>query len=237
MEIEAARTLASRVPGWVLDEEGELLFRLARSCIGRGVIVEIGSWKGRSSTWLGCGSRAGASVPIYAVDPHTGSEEHQDGTPVWTFPEFTTHIARAGLSDLVHPVVATSRDAALAFEEPIELLFIDGAHDYDSVRQDFELWAPKVVDGGVIAFHDSVEWAGFPDVVRLVEQRLYRSSSFRKVGVVASVTYGEKARRSSLSDRLRRRYALLQRRLPPAAVALVPKPAKVLAHRLLGTGS
>src|SRR6185312_12113676 len=64
------KPLIADIPGWLTDEEGEALYELARGCSGSGVIVEIGSWKGKSTVCLGLGSQAGKSVPIYAVDPH-----------------------------------------------------------------------------------------------------------------------------------------------------------------------
>ncbi|MCS6951010.1 MAG: class I SAM-dependent methyltransferase, partial [bacterium] len=76
--------LTEKVEGWLTVEEGELLYQLARACKGKGVIVEIGSFKGKSTIWLAKGSLAGAGVRVFAIDPHTGSEEHrQDGQPVW----------------------------------------------------------------------------------------------------------------------------------------------------------
>ena len=54
------KPLIADVPGWLTDEEGEALFELARSCTGKGVIVEIGSWKGKSTVCLGLGSQSGA---------------------------------------------------------------------------------------------------------------------------------------------------------------------------------
>src|SRR5712691_13572252 len=67
---QTVKPLIADVPGWLTDEEGEALYDLARACTGKGVIVEIGSWVGKSTICLGRGSLAGASVPIYAVDPH-----------------------------------------------------------------------------------------------------------------------------------------------------------------------
>ena len=49
--------------GWHTDTNGGLLYTLAKKCRGDGVIVEIGSWKGRSTSWLGLGSKAGENVP------------------------------------------------------------------------------------------------------------------------------------------------------------------------------
>jgi predicted O-methyltransferase YrrM len=65
------------VPGWLSDEEATALYELAKGCTGRGVIVEIGSFKGRSTICLGLGSQAGQGVPIYAIDAgrHRGACE------------------------------------------------------------------------------------------------------------------------------------------------------------------
>jgi predicted O-methyltransferase YrrM len=46
---------------------------------------------------------------------------------------------------------------------PLDLLFIDGGHGYESVRRDYELYGPLLRDRGLVAFHDIVE--GPPEVV------------------------------------------------------------------------
>ncbi|WP_455277747.1 hypothetical protein [[Eubacterium] cellulosolvens] len=53
------KKLTDKVEGWLTDKEGELLYKLAKQCTGKGVIVEIGSWKGKSTIWLGMGSKNG----------------------------------------------------------------------------------------------------------------------------------------------------------------------------------
>ena len=98
---ELRRHLAG-VPGWLSDEEAVALYELAKDCTGRGVIVEIGSFKGRSTICLGLGSQAGRGVPIYAVDPGHGWKR---------FAEFDANIRRAGIERLVTPVAAASGDA------------------------------------------------------------------------------------------------------------------------------
>src|SRR5439155_12715514 len=138
------KPLIAEVPGWLTDEEGEALYDLARACSGKGVIVEIGSWKGKSTICLGRGSLAGASVPIYAIDPHAD----------YRFGDFKANVERAGITDLVRPVTSLSQPAADELYEPIELLFVDGSHAYDLVLEDCEKWVPKVADGGWVAFHD-----------------------------------------------------------------------------------
>lgn len=199
--------LTSEVEGWLTVEEGELLYQLAKACTGRGVIVEIGSYKGKSTIWLAKGALDGAGGPVVAVDPHTGSEEHQrEAQPIWTYDEFLANIRRAGVEQVVHPVVATSASAALQFHQPVELLFIDGDHRYEMVRLDFDLWFPKLVEGGYLLMHDTIRWYGPRRVAR---EAIYRSSRFRQVGFVHSITFGQKVGRNTPSDRLRQRYLLL----------------------------
>jgi predicted O-methyltransferase YrrM len=207
---QAIREIAgftARVEGWLTLEEGILLYQLARACTGRGVIVEIGSYKGKSTIWLAKGSLAGAGVKVYAVDPHTGSAEHRQGDQaIWTYEEFFANLRRAGVDAVVQPLVATSAEAASVLNLPVELVFIDGDHQYEMVRQDFDLWFPKLVEGGYLLLHDTIRWDGPRRVAR---ESIYRSAVFRQVGFVHSITYGQKVRRNAAADRLRQRYLLV----------------------------
>jgi predicted O-methyltransferase YrrM len=190
------KPLIADVPGWLTDEEGEALYELARSCRGEGVIVEIGSWRGKSTICLGLGSRAGQGVPVYAIDPHT------DGR----FGDFKTNVDRAGITELVRPIASLSQPAADDFDERIELLFVDGSHEYDLVLEDFEKWVPKVVDGGWVAFHDTT-WTEGPR--KVVGHAVYRSRRFKDVRfVVGSTTVARKVAGNSMVDRVRNRYVL-----------------------------
>lgn len=181
------------VPGWLSDEEGEALYELARECTGRGAIVEIGSWKGKSTICLGLGSRAGNGVRIFAVDPHA---DYRHGA-------FKDNIERAGIADLVTPVKGFSQQVADGFDEPIELLFVDGSHEEDDVREDFDKWVPKVVEGGVVAFHDTT-W--HPGVRKVVAEKVYGSREFKEVRfVIGSTTVARKVSSNTLRDRIHAR--------------------------------
>ena len=193
---QRVKPLIADVPGWLTDEEGEALYDLAKQCTGRGVIVEIGSWKGKSTICLGLGSRAGSSARIFAVDPHAD----------YRFGDFKSNIERAGIADLVTPVPSLSQDAAFGFDEPIELLFVDGSHEEADVRADFDQWVPKVVDGGWVAFHDTT-WTAGPR--KVVGQAVYRSRRFKDARfVVGSTTVARKVGHNSFADRARNRYVL-----------------------------
>jgi predicted O-methyltransferase YrrM len=193
---DQVKPLLADVPGWLTDEEGEALYDLARACTGRGAIVEIGSWKGKSTICLGLGSQAGAAVPIYAIDPHAD----------YRFDDFKANIDRAGIAELVRPIASLSQPAADAFDDPIELLFVDGSHEYDLVLEDFEKWVPKVVEGGWVAFHDTT-WTAGPR--KVVGPAIYRSRRFKDAKfVVGSTTVARKVAQNSLVDRARNRYVL-----------------------------
>jgi len=222
------KPLIADIPGWLDDDEGETLYDLARACTGAGVIVEIGSSRGKSTVCLGLGSQAGASIPVYAVDPHPGER----------FADFTANVARARLDDLVRPVASLSQEAADNFNEPIELLFVDGGHQYEVVLEDFERWVPKVVEGGWVVFHDTT-WA--PGPRKVVGPAIYRSRRFKDVRfVVGSMTVGRKVDGNSLPDRLRGRYVLgvktafwLVSTVLKKRRRLLPKPVERLGRRVL----
>ena len=193
---QRVKPLIADVPGWLTDEEGEALYELARQCTGRGVILEIGSWKGKSTICLGLGARAGGGAPIFAIDPHAD----------YRFGDFKANVERAGIADLVTPVPSLSQDAAPGFDKPIELLFVDGSHVEADVRADFDQWVPKVVEGGWVAFHDTT-WTAGPR--RVVGERVYRSRRFKDVRFVAgSTTIARKTAANTLADRARARYVL-----------------------------
>lgn len=136
----------------------------------RGPIVEVGSYCGRSTVWLGAAARATGRT-VFAVDHHMGSEENQPGWE-WhepdlvdartgrmdTLPHFRRTIVDAGLTDVVVAVVGDSPLVARQWTTPIAALFIDGGHGVEPATADYELWTPHVASGGALIIHDV-----FPD--------------------------------------------------------------------------
>lgn len=153
---ELVRRLSS-VGGWLYPGEAWALYNEAVAIRDRpAVIVEIGSWKGRSTIALASGA-SGPQDRVYAIDPHTGSREHGR---VDTFAIFQENVHQAGVQDRVVPVRMRSHDAASLLElQAIDLLFIDGSHEYSDVRQDIQDWIPRLRPGGVVAFNDP-SWPG-----------------------------------------------------------------------------
>jgi predicted O-methyltransferase YrrM len=218
-ELDELSSRLEGVEGWLSDEEAETLFVLAKRCSGRGSIVEIGSHQGRSTICLGMGALAGHSPRIHAIDPRSGK----------LLDAYRRNIAGAGVEGVVTTHCMTSAQAAaeIPADEPVELLFIDGSHRYEMVALDFDLWVPRLIEGGYLAMHDTI---GFGGSRRIADERVYRGDGFADVRFVPStLTVARKVRRASARDRLRARRALavkrlaesmlrIRRHLPPRAV-------------------
>ena len=231
MNIEETKKIANKIEGWLTDEEGETLYNLAKNCKG-GVIVEIGSWKAKSTVWIGNGSKEGNKVKIYAIDPHTGSSEHQkENKKIWTFEEFLKNIKVQKLDDLIIPIVKTSEEAAKNFDQPVGFIFIDGAHEYEFVKLDFDLWFPKVINGGVMAFHDTLGWKG---PKKVVAKCIYKSKHFKNVKFVGSITFAQRVKENTLKDRIKNRYVLFLKNLCEFAGKLhLPKPIRIIGKKIV----
>jgi predicted O-methyltransferase YrrM len=164
----ALRAHAIAAKGFMPAEEGDALYAAAVAA-GQAVkapMVEIGSYCGRSTVWLGAAARSAGTV-LFAVDHHRGSEEnqagweHHDPTVVDsrtglmdTLPTFRATVHDAELEDVVIAVVGASPTVARHWATPLSLLFIDGGHGKEPARLDYEGWSPHVAMGGTLAIHD-----------------------------------------------------------------------------------
>jgi predicted O-methyltransferase YrrM len=167
-----------RLEGYLSTPKVRLLYDAAAASAGRGAIAEVGSWKGKSTVALALGARrAGHRQPLYAIDHHAGvAEDTRAGT--WTpqgstWAAFLATIRRAGVEDRVHPLKMDSLSGARWLAEravPVELLFIDGAHDEESVVRDLEAFFPLVLPGGWIALDDAKPEGPCPGVYRAYQR-------------------------------------------------------------------
>jgi hypothetical protein len=165
------RTIALSVKGFMPEQEGDALFDAAMSACKAlpGVpMVEVGSYCGRSTVWLGAVAKA-LDVVLYAVDHHGGSEENQAGWEwhdpevvnehgrIDTLPFFRETIRRAELTESVRECVGDSHEIGRGWLQQVALCFIDGGHARDVARGDYLAWTPHVARGGTLAIHDVFE--------------------------------------------------------------------------------
>ena len=168
MNIDA--TLLDSVKGFLDEEEGRCLYEMALTAGRMGPCLEIGSYCGKSTVYLGTACKEIDSI-LFSIDHHRGSEEQQPGEEYFdpdlfdpqsgridTFREFRKTIAVAGIEDSVVPIVCRSELAARGWATPLSLVFIDGGHASESVLADYNSWASHIINGGYLMIHDI-----FPD--------------------------------------------------------------------------
>ncbi|PWV58302.1 MULTISPECIES: class I SAM-dependent methyltransferase [Nocardiopsis] len=191
---------AEAANGFMPTDEGMALFETALEYADRGPVVEIGTYCGKSTVFLGAAARVGGAR-VVTVDHHRGSEEHQEGweyhdssliDPVTgkfdTLPHFRRTITQAGLDDEVIAITGASVDVAAVWGTELGMLFIDGGHSETAAQNDYEGWSPHVAVGGALVIHDvfpNPEDGGRPPFN--VYCRALDSGRFREVRVVGSM--------------------------------------------------
>lgn len=140
------------------------------------VVVEIGSFKGRSSAALALGLLDRGAGRLYAIDPN-----HQ--------PEFGPNLERSGVRDLVVAIRQGSHEARSEFaESSVDLIFVDGSHEYQNVVQDVEDWTGALAEGAIVAFNDP----GSPGVYKAVREKVARTKSpFRRPSFLDNTLFFE----------------------------------------------
>lgn len=147
----------SMTEGMITFDEASLLYTMAKA-VHEGSIIEVGSYRGRSTVALARGSLEGARVPVYAIEPH----EPFEGVLGGRFgPADRGAFFKAMLDTSAYHVVRlinlSSEAVCGTWRSPVALLWIDGDHSYAGVKRDFEAWEPHLMPGACIAFDDTVD--------------------------------------------------------------------------------
>jgi len=173
---------ADAIEGWLTRDQAAVLFEAARSLPPGSTVVEIGSHQGRSTVVLASGLTAGGRV--MAVDPFDADWRY--GAPD-THTRLLEHLTAAGVVGKVDVVAATSRAARASYEGVVGLVYVDGRHDYRTVRDDLT-WAARVPDGGVVLVHDAFSSIG----VTLALLTVCTSGEWRYRGRIGSLAEYER---------------------------------------------
>ena len=159
-----------QVKGFLEKQEAESLYLFAKKYSSLGPCLEIGSYCGKSAVYLGAAVKENNQI-LYSIDHHKGSEEQQPGEEFFdpdlldktgkginTLPFFLETLDKADLRDNVVPIVSTSVEASEVWSEPLAMVFIDGGHSDQAANDDYDVWHPHIIQGGLLAIHDV-----FPD--------------------------------------------------------------------------
>ena len=178
------------IEGWLDDEEAELLVVTTREILTRGSepkqIVEIGSHCGKATYVLAAVAYAcDPRTRILAVDSFDGvvgaldAGLQQRGPTLEKFKRMLTETRLAQTIDIFVGCASTA-----VCERPVDLILVDGLHDYASVAQDFHAFSDKLAPDATAAFHDYADY--FPGVRRFVDA-LLASGDWALIGQVGSL--------------------------------------------------
>ncbi len=191
---------AEAARGFMPPDEGLALHAAAESLSVPGPLLEVGSYCGKSSIYLGSAAQAAGRV-LFALDHHRGSEENQAGweyhepdlvddeiQKMDTLPHFRRTVHDADLEGTVVALVGDSPVVAAVWSIELALLFIDGGHGSEPAHRDYEGWVPHVAVGGLLCIHDV-----FPDPADggrppyEIYLRAIESGAFTEVAVTGSL--------------------------------------------------
>lgn len=207
--------LIDQTKGFLDPDEGHRLYDIALEAGKNGPCLEIGSYCGKSTLYLGAACKEDNSI-LFAVDHHLGSEEQQPGEGYFdpetfdpkngrmdTFPLFRNAIIKAGLEECVVPIVARSEAAAKYWATPLSLVLIDGGHTYQAAYTDYTSWVGHIMPGGYLLVHDifkNPEEGG--QAPYYVYQQAIASGLFRKLPMTKTLGVLQRLRCGELPENL-----------------------------------
>lgn len=190
------------VEGWLTDDQARRLWAAAAHAPAGGQIVEIGSFRGRSTIVLA--SAAPEGVTVIAIDPHLGGDrgpqEFADQPDLGEADHraFEANLARAGVAGRVRHVRARSAQALGAVPGPIAVLYVDGAHRLRPAAADLRQWGARVSPGGRLLVHDSFSSVG---VTLALGREVIGRRGWRYRGRDGSLTEYERGPRLTVAER------------------------------------
>jgi MMP 1-O-methyltransferase len=147
------------IDGWLSSNEALGLYDVASRLPAGAVVVEIGSWQGKSTYCIAKGLKSGT---VNAIDPFNAAGGADEGSEKIYLDKkqnkdlmqgFIDNMTSRNVMDKIVVKRGYSFDFANEFPR-IDFLFIDGDHSIEGCQRDFEMFSPKLVSGGYIAFHD-----------------------------------------------------------------------------------
>ena len=194
-----------QVKGFLEKQEAQSLYQFAKKYCSLGPCLEIGSYCGKSTVYLGAAVKENNQI-LYSIDHHKGSEEQQPGEEFFdpdlldetgkginTLPFFLETLDKADLRDNVVPIVSTSVEASEVWSKPLAMVFIDGGHSDQAANDDYDVWHPHIIEGGLLAIHDvfpNPEDGGRPPFN--IYRKAKESSLFKEVDMINSLALLEK---------------------------------------------
>ncbi len=201
------------IEGFLSEKEIKFLALLAACPTAKGEILEIGSFKGKSTVILAKSALLTGKTNVVAVDPLT--------SPAITDPDlkgeksclkdFQTNLRNAGIEKHVEFHRKRSSELAKVWNRDIRLLWIDGDHTYSGTKSDFGMFSPFLSNGAIIAIHDVLHDFGGP--IRAFMEDVLLSKHFGPAGMCGSIGWSQYFKDSNIGWKFRHQKFKLHRSL------------------------
>jgi len=189
------------IEGWLLLIESAELYLLSKQINSSNpIICEIGVWKGKSSYIFAKGLKPNGI--LYSIDPFDGDgdiaskDSYKNGIEnlnISLLQNFENTMKKYFLWERIRVLPFLSAQArSKFFETKIDLLFIDGNHDYDAVKEDYFLWSGLIPPGGVIVLHD-VGAIHVDGPRRVAEEFIFGNSKWKNARIVGEMIVATKS--------------------------------------------
>ncbi len=205
---------ARRTPGWTTSRELIALGRAAASLPDDAVIVEIGSFLGRSSIVMAGARKLKGSGEVHCVDPFDGSGDEFSvpvyrgiisGLPGTLRERFHANALAAGVDSWLQVHQATAENASLVWSTPIDMLFLDGDQSPSGVYSAYSSWKSFIKIGGIVAVHNSAPRKYEPshEGHRLLVLNTIKPPQYDRVALIDSTTFARLVAATALIDNAR----------------------------------
>ncbi|MDC0936833.1 class I SAM-dependent methyltransferase [Pirellulales bacterium] len=175
------RSELANVDGWLSDREMRFLITLGANPTCSGAILELGSYRGKSTIALAKGAKLGDGATVHTVDPLPPAQ-------------LLRNLDRANVANQVTNYHELSSDRTPLWNTPLRLLWHDGANDLATVTDDVERLVPWLEDRAIIAFHDVLNTSGAR--ILAFTELVLGNPNFGVAGVCGSIGWAQYRERS-----------------------------------------
>ncbi len=210
--LESLPLLFAQTEGHISEKEARFL-TLLPFLEFPGEILEIGSYKGKSTIILAKAAQIAGMKKIYACDPlFQSSATDPEDYPENQLPEiFQNNLKKSGVKDLIHFHKVKSKELSRTWEQPIKVLWIDGDHTLEGANLDFHLFKKHLVPGAIVAYHDVLH--PFDGPIDIFIKEMLQSDDFGDCGLWGSIGWAQYIKGEIPTEKQKRRKEILYRKL------------------------
>lgn len=188
--VSEAVSISKQLDGHLTDREVEFLAVLP-FLETKGQILEIGTYKGKSTVVLANSAKATGHKIIYSCDPLTlPSETDPECAEISILPEILkNNLLQFGVENIVKFEQTLSKELAKKWNLPIKILWIDGNHTHSGSLNDLKAFEKFLEPGSIVAFHDVLH--KFEGPIKVFVENVLSSEKYGDCGLCGSIGWGQ----------------------------------------------